>query len=92
MEKSFLIEAPQLQQLIEGLQSRGYTVLGPTLHQDDLVYDEVLVADDLPVGWLDEHEAGSFQLIPGESQIFFGCLLGQHSWKQFLFPANLRLW
>lgn len=92
MEKFFLIEAPQLQQLIEVLQNRGYAVLGPTLHQDDLVYDEVRAASDLPVGWLDEHEAGSFRLIRGEAQTFFGCLVGQHSWKQFLFPANLRLW
>ena len=92
MDNSFIIEAPQLQQLIEVLQSQGYGVLGPTLRQDDLVYDEVRATADLPVGWLDEHEAGSFRLIRGEAQTFFGCLVGQHSWKQFLFPSNLRLW
>jgi sulfhydrogenase subunit beta (sulfur reductase) len=92
MDNSFLIEASQLQQLIEVLQSRGYAVMGPTLRQGDLVYGEVGSNADLPVGWLDEHEAGSFRLIRGEAQTLFGCLVGQHSWKQFLFPAHLRLW
>jgi len=92
MDDLFLIEAPHLQQLIEVLQSRGHAVLGPTLRQGDLVYDEVRSTADLPVGWLDEHEPGAFRLIQGEGQTFFGCLVGQHSWKQFLFPANLRLW
>jgi hypothetical protein len=50
MEKSFLIEAPQIQQLIKVLQSGGYAVPGPTLRQDDLVYDEVRATADLPLG------------------------------------------
>jgi sulfhydrogenase subunit beta (sulfur reductase) len=92
MENSFLLEATQLQHLIETLQGRGYAVLGPTLRQGDLVYGELLGAADLPVGWRDEEEAGSFRLIKGEDQGFFGCRVGQHSWKQFLFPPDLLLW
>ena len=56
MDDLFFIEAPHLQQLIEVLQSRGHAVLGSTLRQGDLVYDEVRSTADLPVGWLDEHE------------------------------------
>jgi sulfhydrogenase subunit beta (sulfur reductase) len=92
VDNSFLLEAPQLQQLIEALQRQGYVVLGPTLRQGDLVYAEVRGAADLPVGWRDEEEAGSFRLIKGENQGFFGCRVGQHSWKQFLFPPDLLLW
>ncbi len=92
MEKSFLLEASQLQQLFEALHSQGYVVLGPTLRQGDLVYGEVRRAADLPVGWRDEEEAGSFRLIQGEDQVCFGCRVGQHSWKQFLFPPDLLLW
>jgi sulfhydrogenase subunit beta (sulfur reductase) len=92
MNKSFLLEAPQLQHLIEALHSQGYAVLGPTLSQGDLVYAEVQEAADLPVGWRDEEEAGSFRLIRGDSQTFFGCRVGQHSWKQFFFPPDLLLW
>jgi sulfhydrogenase subunit beta (sulfur reductase) len=92
VDNSFLLEAPQLQQLIEALQRQGYVVLGPTLRQGDLVYADVRGAADLPVGWRDEEEAGSFRLIKGENQGFFGCRVGQHSWKQFLFPPDLLLW
>jgi sulfhydrogenase subunit beta (sulfur reductase) len=92
MKKSFLLEAPQLQHLFEALQRQGYAVIGPTLRQGDLVYAELRRAADLPVGWHDEEEAGSFRLIKGEGQAFFGCRVGQHSWKQFLFPPDLLLW
>jgi len=92
MENSFFIEASQLQQLFEVLHRRGYAIKGPTLRQGDLVYDEVRSPGDLPQGWLDEQEAGVFRLVQGESPAFFGCGVGQHSWKQFLFLPNLRLW
>jgi sulfhydrogenase subunit beta (sulfur reductase) len=92
MENSFLIEASHFQQLFDVLQDRGYTVLGPTLRQGDLIYGEVNSPEDLPRGWIDEQEAGSFRLSRSEAQAFFGCGLGQHSWKEFLFPPRLRLW
>jgi sulfhydrogenase subunit beta (sulfur reductase) len=92
MEKSFLLVASQLQHLLDALHRQGYAVLGPILRQGDLVYGEVRQAADLPVGWRDEEEAGSFRLMKGEDQTFFGCRVGQHSWKQFLFPPDLLLW
>jgi sulfhydrogenase subunit beta (sulfur reductase) len=88
----FLFEVPQLQHLIETLHNRGYAVLGPTLRQGDLVYGDVRGMADLPVGWRDEEEAGFFRRILGDDQICFGCRVGQHSWKQFLFPPDLLLW
>lgn len=92
MNNNFFLEAPQLQQIIEVLRDRGYAVMGPTLRQGDLVYAEVRRAADLPVGWRDEEEAGSCRLIQDDGQAFFGCRVGQHSWKQFLFPPDLLLW
>jgi sulfhydrogenase subunit beta (sulfur reductase) len=92
MDSAFLIEAPHLQQLLEVLQSQGYVVVGPTLRQGDLQYDEVPSIAELPVGWTDEQEAGSFRLIRGKDSAYFGCGVGQHSWKQFFFPPDIRLW
>jgi sulfhydrogenase subunit beta (sulfur reductase) len=92
MNKSYLLEASQLQHLFEALHRQGFAILGPTLRQGDLVYSEVRQVADLPVGYRDEEEAGSFRLIKGEDQAFFGCRAGQHSWKQFLFPPDLLLW
>jgi len=92
MKKASFLEVAQLRHLIEALQQRGYVVLGPTLRQGDLVYGELRTAGDLPVGWRDEEEAGHYRLVKGVDQAFFGCRVGQHSWKQFLFPAHLLLW
>ncbi|MFZ2087720.1 MAG: 4Fe-4S dicluster domain-containing protein [Desulfobaccales bacterium] len=92
MGNAFLFEASQLQRLIEVLQTQGYAVMGPILRQGDLLLGEVRGAADLPVGWRDEQEAGSFRLVRGDDRGFFGCLLGQHSFKQFLFPSNILLW
>ncbi len=92
MNNTFLFESPQFQQLLEVLQSQGYVVMGPTLDQGDLRYGEVRNAADLPVGWRDEEEAGSFRLMRQSDQVYFGCRMGQHSWKQFLFPPDMVLW
>ncbi len=92
MGKAFFLEAAQLQRLIEVLHRRGYAVRGLTLRQGDLVLGEIRQAADLPVGWREEQEAGSFRLVRQENQAFFGVLLGQQSWKRFLFPPEALLW
>ena len=92
MNQTFLLEPSQPQKLIEALQSQGYTVIGPTLDQGDLRYGEIHTAAALPVGWRDEEEAGYFRLLRQEEPVYFGCRVGQHSLKQFLFPADLTLW
>ena len=39
-----------LQDLIDLLRRRGYCVVGPTLRDNAIVYDEVTALDDLPAG------------------------------------------
>ena len=92
MNDTFRLESSQLQKLIEVLQRQGYAVMGPTLAQGDLHYGEVRTSADLPVGWGDAEEAGSFRLIKQSDRGYFGSRMGQHSWKQFLFPPDLLLW
>ncbi|MDD3580973.1 MAG: 4Fe-4S dicluster domain-containing protein [Desulfobacca sp.] len=87
-----VITAPHLEDLLQALQQRGFTLIGPTLHQGDLVYDELASVADLPRGWTDEQEAGVFRLKPREDQVFFGFAMGQHSWKAFLLPPRTKLW
>jgi sulfhydrogenase subunit beta (sulfur reductase) len=89
---TFLLESSQLQQLIEALHRQGFEVMGPTLAQGDLIYGEVRTAADLPVGWRTEEDAGTFRLVRGDDQAYFGCRPGQQSLKQFFFPAELLLW
>ena len=81
-----------LDDLIAALRRRGFRVLGPTVRDQAIVYDELESADDLPVGWTDRQEPGSYRLERRDDDARFGYAVGPHSWKQFLFPSRLRLW
>jgi ferredoxin len=81
-----------LQALIEALVVRGYQVLGPTVRDDAIVYDEVRKLDDLPVGWTDRQEAGRYRLERRADKALFGYAVGPQSWKRFLHPPVERLW
>jgi ferredoxin len=85
--------APEgLADLIGALAGRGYRVLGPTVRDGAIVYEELESADDLPIGWQDVQDAGSYRLERRDDEARFGYALGPHSWKQFLFPPKIRLW
>ena len=87
-----VVDPVALDDLIAALRRRGFRVLGPTLRDGAIVYDELETADELPVGWTDRQEAGTYRLERREDDARFGYAVGPHSWKQFLFPARLRLW
>ncbi len=85
--------APEgLADLIGALSDRGYRVLGPTVRDGAIVYEEVESAADLPIGWKDVSDAGSYRLERRGDEARFGYAVGPHSWKQFLFPPKIRLW
>ena len=85
------IEREDLQGLIEALAESGYRVIGPTVRDAAIVYDEVEKLDDLPAGWTDEQQPGSYRLKRRDDRALFGFNVGPHSWKKFLHPPNLRL-
>jgi ferredoxin len=78
--------------LIEALRSRGYRVLGPVVRDGAIVYDDLESAADLPVGWGDKQDGGSYRLERRDDEAIFGYAVGPHSWKRFLFPPRVRLW
>ena len=81
-----------LDDLVGALRERGFRVLGPTVRDGAIVYDELESAGELPVGWTDRQEPGSYRLERRDDEARFGYAVGPHSWKRFLFPARLRLW
>jgi ferredoxin len=82
------LEKARLNDLIEALHERGYTVVGPTIDQDAVVYNEIQSTDDLPRGWTDEQGPGTYRLKRRDDDAFFGYVVGPHSWKKFLFPPQ----
>jgi len=87
-----VLEARDFQQLLDALTGQGYRPVGPTLRRGELIYGDLSSVSDLPVGWTDEQDGGVFRLKPRKDQALFGYGVGQHSWKQFLFPPQKRLW
>jgi ferredoxin len=77
--------------LIAILRRRGYRVVGPTRRDGAIVYDDLETAADLPIGWSDEQDGGTYRLRRREDEARFGYAVGPHSWKQFLFPPRVRL-
>ena len=67
-------------------------MVGPTLRDNAIVYDEIAGLGDLPAGWTDHQDGGSYRLSRREDEALFGYVVGPHSWKKFFHPERLRLW
>ncbi|MBC8351136.1 MAG: 4Fe-4S dicluster domain-containing protein [Planctomycetes bacterium] len=83
----FLTEAA-FARIFEVLESQGFTVVGPTIDQEAIVYDRIRSVDDLPRGWTDEQAPGQYRLQRRDDEALFGYVVGPHSWKRFLFPPQ----
>lgn len=75
-----------LQSLIDVLIADDRLVIGPTIEQQAIVYDEMTSVNDLPRGWTDVQAPGVYRLEKRDDDAYFGYVVGPHSWKQFLFP------
>src|SRR6266568_5440359 len=87
-----VVEHEHFQQLLAALRSRGYEVVGPTVRDDAIVYDVLNSVADLPAGYTDEQDGGSYRLKKRADEALFGYAVGPHSWKKYLHPPVLRLW
>ena len=87
-----VLERASLQTLIDALVGRGFKVLGPTLREGAIVYDELTSTSDLPQGWTDEQNGGTYRLKKRDDEALFGYVVGPHSWKKYLFQPAVRLW
>lgn len=87
-----LLNLQQIGLLIKALIRRGYQVIGPTIRDGAIVYDDVTSVEDLPKGWTDVQQAGKYELKRRSDDALFGYNVGPHAWKKFLFPSQTRLW
>jgi len=77
---------------LRAIQEAGYRVVGPTVRDAAIVYGDIHQESDLPIGWTDRQEAGTYRLERRSDNALFGYNLGPHSWKKYLYPAHERLW
>ena len=87
-----VLERDHLQSLLDVLSKRGFRVLGPTVRDRAVVYDDLTSVADAPVGWTDEQDGGTYRLKKRADGALFGYTKGPTSWKNFLHPSAVRLW
>jgi ferredoxin len=91
-DQSVVLTVDGLAALLGALKARGYRVLGPTLRDQAVVYDDIDSVADLPRGWTDEQDGGRYRLARRDDDALFGYAVGPHSWKKFLHPPIQKLW
>ena len=87
-----VVARDDLQALIDALAGRGYQVVGPTVRDGAIIYDDVARLQDLPVGWTERQEAGRYHLEHRDDEALFGFAVGPQSWKRFLHPPVISMW
>jgi formate hydrogenlyase subunit 6/NADH:ubiquinone oxidoreductase subunit I len=87
-----VVEREHIQQLFVTLTSKGYQLVGPSVRDSAIVYDTLTSVADLPVGYTDEQDGGTYRLKKRADKALFGYVVGPQSWKKFLFPPVMRLW
>ena len=88
----YIVEREAFDGLFAALHRRGYTVLGPTVREQAIVYEQIESAAELPAGWTDEQDGGSYRLVRRADEALFGYNVGPHSWKRYQLPPEVRLW
>jgi ferredoxin len=78
--------------LVSHLQAEGRTVIGPTVRDGAIVPGEIDTIDDLPIGWTDDQEGGSYRLRRRADEARFGYAVGPQSWRRYVTPVRERLW
>ncbi len=92
MPASAVLQRTDFDGLLEALRRRGYTVIGPTVRDAAIVLDEVTSSVELPVGWTEEQDGGSYRLARRDDDALFGFTVGPQSLKQFQLPPALTIW
>ena len=91
-DAEFVIGRGSIGALIDVLKRRGFTVMGPRVESQAIVYGELDSDADLPAGWTDEQDGGTYRVSRRGDDALFAHNAGPNSWKSLLFPPTVRVW
>jgi len=83
-----VLAKPRLQDLLDALGQRGFRVLGPTVADGAVLWDEVRRLSDFPVGRREQQQPGRYRLEPGIDGEIFGVVNGPGSLKPAFFAPD----
>jgi ferredoxin len=85
------IDKHEFQALIDVLHAAGYRTIGPRVVDAAVVYREFDSADELPKGYVDRQDGGSYRLEQVDGAGYFDYVVGPESLKKYLFPPRETL-
>ncbi len=91
-DERFFLSKQGLDGLIAGLATAGYMVLAPRVEQGTLQYGEIDTAAELPWGYHDEQQPGSYRLRQGGGGRAFAWANGPQGLKPLFFAPREILW
>jgi len=77
--------------LFAALEADGRRIIGPTVAEEAIVYDELHDPAQLPVGMTVETAPGAYRLVPSGRDRAFDYAVGPTSWKRFTHPPLVPL-
>jgi sulfhydrogenase subunit beta (sulfur reductase) len=92
VSESVVIPKASLQKIFDNLRASGFSLLGPTVREGAVILEEIARIEDLPAGWTDVQEGGTYRLKRRDDEALFGYTHTPQSWKKFLHPPAVRLW
>lgn len=91
-QDDFLLTRNELNRLFVELSSRSYRLIGPTLRDQAIIYDEIASDADLPIGWTDEQGPGHYRLKRRADEACFGYAVGPFSWRKSFQVPREKIW
>jgi ferredoxin len=87
-----VIDRAGIDQLVTSLRARGLRTIGPVVRDGAILHAEVSGSPDLPIGWHDHQEPGTYRLHHDDDPRLFAWAVGPHSLKAEVFPARSVVW
>jgi len=88
IEGPWWLPAGDLARLFDALRADGRTIIGPTIHDEAIVLDEIDAVEALPAGWGAEAGPGRYRLVRRDDPRRFDHAVGPMSWKRWTFPPR----
>lgn len=90
--KTYILAHADFQLLLDELINQKYEIIGPTMTDHAIVYENIESVSELPIGWIEEQEKGHYRLKQVKAPTLFGFTIGPTSWKRYLYPPQSSLW
>ena len=87
----YRIEKKNFYIIFDYLNANGYRIIGPKIGNGAIVYSEISDPGELPKGWIDIQDGGSYRL-ERDGDAYFGHGVGPVSPKRLLFPPEIGVW